>query len=168
MKQLRKVDLTFDRLSLSDFDKEQGWFPTHKLLLGLDEVLDHVKNDLPEGDWQRIDYSSSQPLPALRGDLFQLTFCVETILSHLLGVIPEDEKIQVKVSSSDDHLVVEFSGVYPEIQDTQPSRALAAAALGENVIDRFMANHDGTYLKERDGNRKIFRLTVPVVQGESP
>lgn len=168
MKQLRKVDLTFDRLSLYDYDEEQGWFPTQKLLLGFDEVWGQVKNDLPESDWHRIAYAPAQPLPTLWGDLFQLIFCVETILSHLLGVIPEDEKILVKVSSSDDWTVMEFSGVYPEIRDSQTSRALVAAALGENVIKRFMAKHQGEYFTERKGNRMIFRLTVPAAKGEQP
>jgi PAS domain S-box-containing protein len=160
IKQLHKVDLTFDRLSLYDYDEQEGWFPTHKLLLSLKEVLRNVEEDLPESDLERILYHSPRPLPTLRGDLFQLTFCVETILTHLLGVIPEDERVQVEVSSHDNRIVMEFSAVYPEIQESQLSRALTAIALGENIIHRFMANNGGEYQKERDGSRMIFRLAL--------
>ena len=168
IKQLRKVDLTFDRLSLYDYDEKEGWFPTHKLLLSLDEVLRQVKNDLPESEWERIADASPRPLPSLQGDLFQLIFCVETILSHLLGVIPEDEKVQLQVSSPDGRIVMEFSGICPEIQDSQLSRALAAIALGKNIIRRFMKNHGGEYQEKKDGCRTIFTLNLPAAEGEQP
>ncbi|MFA4902729.1 MAG: PAS domain-containing protein [Desulfobaccales bacterium] len=166
IKQLRKVDLTFDRLSLYDYNEKEGWFPTHKLRLSLDEVLNHVRNDLPESEWERIVDSSPRPLPTLDGDLFQLTFCMETILSYLLGVIPEDEKVQVKVSSQNGRVVMEFSGVCPEIQDSRLSRALAAIALGENILHRFMKNHEGEYQEKRHGSRTIFTFNLPAAEGE--
>ena len=165
IKQLRKVDLTFDRLSLYDYDEEKSWFPVHELELGLEEVLLNVRDDLPEGDWQRI-VKPSRPLPTLRGDLFQLTFCVETILAHLLQVIPEDDKVEIRVESDGERIVMEFSGVCPEIQDSQLNRALAAIATGENLIDRFMKNHDGEYQKRKDGNRMFFCLNLPAAKGD--
>jgi PAS domain-containing protein len=169
IRQLRKVDLTFDRLSLYDYDEKRGWFPAHKLELGFEEVLQKVRDDLPECDWERIVDSSPPPLPILRADLFQLTFCVETILAHLLQVIPEDDKVQMKVSSPGERIIMEFSGNClenvrdDEAKDSPLNRALAAIATGENLIDRFMREHDGEYQKRREGSRTVFCLIFPAV-----
>ena len=145
--------------------RRKSWFPAHKLELGLETVLQNVKDDFPDDDWQRIVDANPRPLPNLEENLFQLTFCVETILAHLLQVIPEDDKVQMQVSSSGERIDLEFSGECPEIQDTSLNQALAAVAMGEGIIERFLKNHDGTYEKSRDGNRSVFRLSLPAVQG---
>ncbi|MEJ2673530.1 MAG: hypothetical protein P8168_15330, partial [Deltaproteobacteria bacterium] len=84
----------------------------------------------------------------------------------LLAVIPENEKIDLQVSSQNGRLVMKFSGICPEVKGSELSRALVALAMGEKIIRRFMQNHDGDYQEKLDGNRTIFILDLPAVEGE--
>jgi PAS domain S-box-containing protein len=167
-KQLHKVELTCDRLSLCDDDRA-GWVPYHEVLLDGSEIVEKVLTLLPESEREKIDVEYHEPLSPLRGDLFQLTFCLETILSYLFRVIPEDARIRLRAFQKDDRLNLEVAGSFPDPQEIGDYRTWAAMALGEEAIRAIMANHRGTYSDpERQGEKMVFRFAIPVAEGESP
>lgn len=168
IRQLHKVRLTYDRLSL--YDKEKETLPYDELLFDIPELLDNVLSNFPKTEAKKIDRHVEEGMPYLRGDLFQLSFCLESILSYLLRFAPEDEKIELRVSQIPDWLRIEIRGFFPGVpgekfeetaSKTLLSRTLTEMALGEEIIKKFVSNHKGIFHEpERDGEIIKFRIDL--------
>jgi PAS domain S-box-containing protein len=168
IRQLHKVRLTYDRLSL--YDKEKETLPYDELLFDIPELLDSVLSNFPKTEAKKIDRHVEEGMPYLRGDLFQLSFCLESILSYLLRFAPEDEKIELRVSQIPDWLRIEICGFFPGLpggkfeetaNKTLVSRTLTEMALGEEIIKKFVSNHKGIFHEpEREGKIMKFRIDL--------
>jgi len=172
IRQLRKVQLTYDRLAL--YDKEKEVVPYNELLLDIPEVLNNVMADFPKTEMEKIDIEMEERMPYLRGDVFQLSFCLETILSYLLRFVPEDEKVRFRISHVPDWVIIEITGFFPGLPNEKfeeiakkslVSRTLTEMALGEKIITTFIANHKGKFHEpEREGEIIKFRIDLPTLK----
>ena len=70
VRQLLKVELTYDRLVLYE-RKSELKHADARVLLTLDEVVDGVVRQLPQSEMERVDWRRSAPSPPLRGDVFR-------------------------------------------------------------------------------------------------
>lgn len=154
--QLRSVGLTYDRLLLAQTTGAS--VPYREVLLDWAEVLEAVRRDLPKTDLAKIEVVSPANLPPVRGDLYQLRFCLVTILSHLLRYAPQDRRIRLTFSSQNGDVTAHIEGVLPELTEerTEPSSARTALArtlvelsLGAAIIRQFLANQRGTFKEAR-------------------
>ncbi|MFX1554585.1 MAG: PAS domain S-box protein [Promethearchaeota archaeon] len=167
-RQLRKVQLTYDRLALYDDKKEM--VPYSELLLDMPEILDSALESFPKTEVKKIDIQIEEASAYLRGDLFQLSFCLQTILSYLLRFASEDKRIRLRVSQIPDWLRIEINGFFPGLPDekfeetankTLMSRTLTEMALGKGIIKKFVSNHKGIFHEpEREGKIMKFRIDL--------
>ena len=169
-RQLRKVELTYDRLAL--YDERKGLVRYNPVLLTVSEVLAMVRNDLPSMEQKKIVFQCDADLPALRGDLFQLSFCIESILSYLLASLPEEESILMRAFQDDGWVSLRITGCTPPrpgsgghevLQSRALAKTLVNMALGEDAIRRFVEEHGGRYHEPTEqGKRVEFRIDLPV------
>ena len=175
LEQLSKVEMTYGRLAL--YNKQESILPYREVLLSISEVVDHVLSEFPESERNRIAKKPQEKLPYLRGDLFQLTFCFEAILSFLLRYLPLDEKIDLGVLSKEGWIIMNISGFLPSRADQGPeefarqeaiSKSIMQMALGEEVIKRFVDNHKGKFYRYAgEGSQGVFEIHLPVARGEA-
>jgi hypothetical protein len=85
--QLRKVSLPYNRLALSN--PKEGLLQAHKFSsLDIYEVIERVLEHLTETDRNEVRVKHSlSPFIRIQADMFQLTFCFESILSYLLRFV---------------------------------------------------------------------------------
>ncbi len=170
LRQLRRLELTFDRMAL--YDQARSAVPYTEMLLEIQEVVRQVHDDFPEAELKKIEIAMAEGLPYLRGDLFQLTFCMETVLAHLLRFVPENEKITLVISHDDHRILIEVKGFSPDPSIVGQksgslrglvSRSRAEMALGESTIRSFIDNHRGSFEAHRiDAERVAFRIGLPI------
>jgi len=169
-RQLRKVELSFDRLAL--YDKKEGIIPYEEFLINISEVLDRVIDQFPKAEAKKVVIDKDKSIPYLRGDIFQLSFCLKTILSYLFRFLPEEERILLRVSAAPEQLILDISGFFPGPSDvkssdiameSQISQTLTEMALGEEILQTFIGNHKGYYKSSREGQKINFRIHLPSV-----
>jgi len=147
--------------------------PYNEVVLSLAEVLAAIKRDLCEGDLNSIEFECPEALPPVRGDLFQLWFCLITVLSYLLRFVPEERRIRVAVAARNGQLRTEIHGFLPKPAADQAASGerLAVAkvetdvALAREVIEKFIANHHGRFEMLRDSDAEVrFIMELPAVR----
>jgi len=166
--QLFKVELTYNRLAF--YDQEEGLIPCHQYLMDVSEAIDHVFGKLPLIEKEKIDKVISADLPPIQGDIFQLGFCIESILACLLRTIPQDEKVQLRVGQEAGHIAIRLRGYLPVPTEKLEagsldylSRVSADLALGDKIIENFVRNHNGHYYKNRERKQRIeFGIDLPI------
>ncbi|WP_187149325.1 PAS domain S-box protein [Desulforapulum autotrophicum] len=161
LKQLRKLTLTYDRLVL--YDKKEGLVPYQPLLADIEEILELLPGEFPDSEWQKVLVTKEPDLPLLRVDIFQLTFCLETIISYLLRAASQESQVTISVGYHDGTITIKLRGIVPELPSTaaeigtqasaQLTETISDMALGDAVIRTFIENHEGaTYKRERQGD----------------
>jgi PAS domain S-box-containing protein len=167
IQQLKKVELTFDRLAL--YDPNAGLIPYNEMLLSISEIIQQILDAFPKNERRKITQECEDGLPLIRGDLYQLTFCVRTILSYLLRFVPQEGSIPLRVTRNGGWITIRIAGFMPrrdtialECEEGESlSRALADIALGENIIRGFVANQKGLYHDPvRKGEQMEFRIDL--------
>jgi K+-sensing histidine kinase KdpD len=168
LRQLRKLTLTYDRLAL--YDKQEGLVPYNPILFDISDLLEMVRHEFPSMDWERILLECDRDIPLVRGDMFQIIFCLESILSFLLRCAGEEQRIHVAAGFTDDKVFIKIRGNVPELPaeatgtETKPtarlSETLADMALGEKVIDTFINNQGGRYHSFRNGTEMEFSIEL--------
>jgi PAS domain S-box-containing protein len=175
IQQLKKVELTFDRLAL--YDPKAGLIPYNEMLLSVSEIIRLVLDGFPISERSKIRQECEEDLPPIRGDLYQLTFCVRTILSYLLRFVPQEGSIQLRVSRSAVWVAIRIIGFMPRMDTNEVtyaqcqslSGALADIALGENIIRGFVAKQKGLYHKPlRNGEQIEFRIDLRAARTAQP
>jgi len=172
IRQLRKIELTYNRLSLYDKRRiSEPAFPYNEVLCDIREIWNIVAEDLPQNELERIETNMRGDDQLLYGDLFQLSFCFETILSYLIRFLPENEKIHVHVATKQNTLETSISGTFPGLEpesDTYECRGkiaktLVEMALGEEILVNFIEKHKGTFSGAKwTGDRIEFLITIPL------
>lgn len=173
LRQLKKLEITYNRLAL--YAAEQEALPFNPTLFDIAEVIDAVKTNLPSGEQCRITWKYGKGQGLIQGDIFQLRFCLETILAYLLRFTTSDYKIDLVISRDPDHCVTEITGwaPRPDFPLGDAARLLkpdacaeADLALGRRLIDRIVARHQGTFTVTGQGSgMKNFRLALKVWEG---
>lgn len=173
-RQLKKIEITYNRLAL--YDRAQGVLPYNEVLFSMSEIAESIKSTFPLPEAEKIVFQFSRPLPYLRGDLFQLSFCVESILSYFLRHLPPEETIRVNVASAEEWVITQIRGFFPGPAAEHPHAAmpagvantLAQMALSRRVIEQFVSNHNGTvHHRHGRGYEQIFDIRLPADQGEA-
>jgi PAS domain S-box-containing protein len=175
LRQLKKIEITYDRLAL--YDHARGVLPFNPVLCRMSEIVSYIRSAFPASETDKIEFHLDESLPYLKGDLFQLNFCFESILSYLLRHIPPKKCIRFDVSVVNDAVVIQIIGLLPNPKDEarlpgQPSpvvsETLARMALGSDVIERFIENHGGSMVRRMsDGYEQVFDITLPAHREEA-
>ncbi len=173
LQQLRKIELTFNRLAMYDQSKtEVPDVPYNEMLFDFDEIRDYLEGAFPTSEMERIRWSVSGDSHYLRGDPFLITFCFETILSYLLRFLPDEKCVEMEAVFGNDGLQVSIKGYFPgtpgESGDRSASLTMAQTlmdmALGEKIVESFIQMSGGLYTPHRVQNSHIkfqFMLKTP-------
>ncbi|MGA2403794.1 MAG: PAS domain S-box protein, partial [Syntrophobacteraceae bacterium] len=172
IRQLRKLELTFDRMAL--YDKDKSAVQYNEMRFDIQEVIRGVWDDFPKAELNKIETQLEEGLPYVRGDLFQLTFCIETILAYLLRFVPEDRKITLSMSRSEHGIGIAISGFSHDPSSVVGedntlrrlvSRSRTEMALGEKTIRSFIDNHKGKFdVVQVDSESVTFRIELPAAR----
>jgi PAS domain S-box-containing protein len=168
-RQLKKVQLTFDRLSL--FEREGTTMPFNPVLISVPYIVDGIISELPEDDRSHVNLLYATDLPSIRGDVFQLSFCLTSTLSYLLQCAPQNEKVSINVHSDDRYVKITVRGKAPNIDapelphqahENWLAHALFEVAIGADTLRRFTKQHGGTFEgPRRDGQEEEYIFVLP-------
>lgn len=174
LRQLRKMDLTFNRLAMYDkSNTESPGFPYDEMLIEFEEVWSNLESTFPKTEMERVRLTTSGEPCYLRGDTFYITFCFETIFSYLLRYVPDDDVLQTDLVYGAENLHVRINGYFPpkpvEKDRASESRAISKTlmdmALGEGILRSFIAKCGGTYYPRRITDHRIeFTFELPIVK----
>jgi PAS domain S-box-containing protein len=160
IRQLKKVELTFDRLAFLGYEEPTGLIPYIAMSLDAQEIIRRLKEDLPRTELERINFQVQENLPLFQGSLAQLAFCLETMISYLLRFLPENKKVKVAFSRRKHHLVVDVRGVFPEESLKGPSGVMDIA-LGTNIMRQFIeADHKGRFCHRFDQKKQVLHFSI--------
>ncbi len=171
---LAKVRLTFDRASL--FEREGTSMPFNPVPIGVPYILNGVIEEMPAEDGSHLDLMIEDDLPPIRGDVFQLSFCFGSVLSHLLQFVPEEGKVRVRACRNNGNVEVKIQGKAPKTQVAELGRygdasevahALFELAVGGDTLNGFMKKHGGRFEgPHTQGDEQEFAFVVPATSHE--
>lgn len=172
LKQLNKVDLTYDHLLFYErvHEREGTIAPTEKSVFEVPLLLKKIMQEMPDSESAQIVLTAEPDVPMVRADLFQLWFCVESVLAYLLRFVAESGKISVTISARRGVITVAIRGHAPPVTggaitdyDRSVIHAITEMALGEEVIQNFIENnHSGAFRKRpADGNLMEYVMELP-------
>ncbi|MGD9159247.1 MAG: GAF domain-containing protein, partial [Desulfobacteraceae bacterium] len=183
LRHLKKVDLTYDRLMMfeQNLEREKNVFPYNESLLDIPKVIRELITDLPLIETNIIEVKiyeqETTKMTWVRGDLFQISFCIESILSYFLRMATEEDKIKIFVQADNDNVIIQIRGLAPKIssdanQDYHNTKlagkTLVDLALGFDIIEKFIKNAEGQMFEQkRVGNELEIKFSIPAVQGVS-
>jgi signal transduction histidine kinase len=170
VKQLNKVDLSYDRLLF--YERHKTIAPLERSVFEIPVLLAKIKQEMPDAESAQIEVMTRPDVPLVRADLFQIWFCVESLLAYLVRFVPEGGKISVDISAQSEGVALIISGYAPRvtggaIKDYAKTRwaihAITEMALGEEMIRSFIErNHAGTFRKRRhDGDLMEYSIELP-------
>jgi PAS domain S-box-containing protein len=174
VKQLNKVDLTYDRLLM--YERHRSIAPLEKCLFEITALLADILRGMPDSDASRIEITAAQEIPRLRGDVYQLGFCFESLLAYLLRFLPDGEKVTAGIESRDGAVAVTIRGYAPRITggaliDFARTRwaihAITETALGEEMIRGFIEKNHGGRLRKQRGSDGRMEFVVELPAGEA-
>jgi PAS domain-containing protein len=165
LRQLAKLQITFDRLALwrPDLDADNVRINLHKLA---EEALD----DLPEPERSKIRTAIRPSDLSVCGDPYQLKNAIQSVLSYLLRFCPEQPGVEVTAEQEDGHVAIRIRGPVPDSSSAQAANAgpLETIALGESVVRRVVERMHGSYSRTNDGGWAEFKLVLTAAtKGES-
>jgi signal transduction histidine kinase len=171
-KQLHKVDLTFERLLF--YERHKSIAPAERSLFDIPVLLEQIRQEMPDLEASRIEVTTGADVPSVSGDIFQIWFCLESLLAYLLRFVTEEGKVSVNISSTDGQVVTVIRGRAPRVTGGTITayakarwaiRAITEMALGERMIRSFIErNHAGEFRK-RSGHGDLveYVLALPGV-----
>jgi PAS domain S-box-containing protein len=169
--QLKKVDMTYERLAL--YSQETANTTCMGLLLNAGDLLKRTASEFPDGllSVQGTDGENFY----VRGDPYEIDFAVESMISYLQRFLPADERILVRLTSVGQRLLIEIQGPHPpeprcgdgeRSDDVVPEavcRAIHEMSLGAEIIGKLMQRHGGEFRQEAlPENRVRFQLVFPL------
>jgi PAS domain S-box-containing protein len=178
LRHLKKVDLTFDRLILfeQNVERDKNIFPYNESLLSIPKVIDELIAGFPLIETDMIDFKPNRTgLPRVRGDLYQISFCIESILSYFLRMATKKDKIIIHVYSDDNKVIIQIRGLAPKIssddnqnyRDTKlAGKTLVDLALGADIIGKFIKNAGGQIFEPKRLEKELeIMFSLPAAHG---
>jgi PAS domain S-box-containing protein len=168
IKQLNKVDLTFDRLLF--YEREKGIAPASRSLFDVAVVIEKIRQEMPVSEAAEIEVTTDPNTPPVSGDIFQIWFCLESLLAYFVRFITEEEKVSVNISSGGGQVITIVRGHAPQVSAGTISRyaderwairAITEMALGEQMIRSFVEQNHGVFDKRRDGDLMEYVVALP-------
>jgi PAS domain S-box-containing protein len=169
--QLRKLEITYDRLALS-VDCGAVIEATRLQPIDLGVELKRAKEELPEMEQRIISYDDPGELPYIPADPGQISFMFSTILSYLVRLCAGDENcIRISAGRTGNAISVAFSSSAPLPletggRDSELCRARFELALGEPTIRRFAENNQAIYERTSDTSGLVIRLEFRMLRLE--
>jgi PAS domain S-box-containing protein len=171
VKQLHKVDLSYDRLLF--YEHYKAIAPVQKSVFEMQFLVEKIEQDMPDCEVEQIEVITQPGVPPVRADLFQLWFCVESVLAYLLRFVPASGKISLNISTRKGNVVLAALGRVPRVtggaitnyaETRWAIRAITEMALGEEMIKTFVeTNHSGRFYKRHhDGDLMEYVIELPV------
>jgi PAS domain S-box-containing protein len=150
--QLQRVDLAYDEIQLRAINDSSSLYRPVRLCLN--HFLADVIHDLPESLERRIKSSLPPDQIYITGDLYQLTFVIQTMTLHLLRLSPPKQNVTITVEATEQTVETrgeaQFSGdptEYLSKQDLTSAKALVDISLRRPILEQFLKNHGGLYDK---------------------
>ena len=170
VQQLQKVELSFDRLLF--YERHETVFPSEKVLFDIPPLLEHLKQAMPASEAAKVQVTAAPGIPPVRGNLYQISFCIESLLAFFLRFVPEEGEVKVSVSAHGADVEIAIAGYAPQITGGAVKdyaevgwaiRAITELAVGEEMMKSFIEkNHDGTFRKEaQEGGCVEYVITLP-------
>lgn len=157
LKQLTKLDLTFTRLML--YEREGRSIPYNERPWDLPRIVESVLERLPTQEAAAVTLQVEGEPPPILGDYFQLTFCVESVLSYLSRLLPQNERISLSIYSTAKSVALTLSaslleslagtGGEAKEGDGWLGRSLGEMALGLEAIRAMMERNRGRCFEPR-------------------
>ncbi|WP_315703051.1 MULTISPECIES: PAS domain S-box protein [unclassified Bradyrhizobium] len=168
VKQLHKVDLTFERMLF--YERQASIIPAKPSLFDIPILVQDILQEMPETS--RIEVTPGTNLPSVSGDVFQIGFCLESILAYFERFVSEDGKITVDISYRDGQVVTVVRGCAPQVtggtitkytEERWAIGAITEMALGERMIRSFIEqNHAGEFKTRRgEGGLAEYIVALP-------
>jgi hypothetical protein len=160
--QLKKLEITYDRLALSlDCKAILDASRIQKVDLGVE--IKRVLYDLPKEERELIDLCEITELPYVSADPLQISFMFSSILSYLSRLCGGRRScVRISLQSAEAIRVVFHAAVgsspSSSAADPQLERARFELALGEPTIREFAANNAATY--ERQVNHDAIDIGI--------
>jgi PAS domain S-box-containing protein len=172
--QLQKVELILDRMML--YERGESDDVRHDVLMQVDGLIQSVLLELPESERACISAELSDSGANVRGDAYELRYCLQTVLSYLLRLVPVDGRIELEVGSVDGIVNIGISGpASREVPNTDYSEAarrgqlMTEIALGRRTLETLVKRNHGHFEgdEQEAGERVQFRLSFPVATREA-
>lgn len=170
VKQLRKVDLSFDRLLF--YERHRSIAPVERIVFEIPAVVDRLREELPDSEAAQLEVVVADGVPPVRGDLAQIWFCLESLVAYLLRFVPADGVVRVQVAPCDGRVEIRIAGRAPHVTGgvavrytvtRWAIRAITELALGEQMIRGFIVDQNGGSFHKVHGedDRLEFTITLP-------
>lgn len=169
--QLKKVDITYERLAL--YSQDAADHTCRQLLLNARDLLKRTVDGFPDGllSVEGLDGDDFY----VRGDPYEIGFAVDSTISYLQRFLPADERISVRLETAGEALLIEIQGPVPpeppadggeQFANAAPEavcQALHEMTLGATIIGGLMQKHGGSFRQEALPDDTVrFRLDFPL------
>jgi len=167
VQQLHRADLSYDRLLFYERHK----IPYHEGVFDIPFVVKGITAGIPESEVGLVDIRYGKHLRPVSGDLYQISFCIESILSYLLRFASTKSRIRLEVAAHNRDVLITIKGYAPRFTGGQIAeytqtrwavRAITEIALAQETMKRFIeVNNKGVFYEPVwDGEQVIFRFEL--------
>jgi hypothetical protein len=175
IQQLQKAELTLDRLMLTEPGGANE--VRHEVSISIDDLVESIKLDMPAAEREAVVIDCGAGGAYVRGDAYELRYCLQTVLSYLLRNAAEVDRIVLKVrrAGNDVEIVARGrAGVHGVAADLDAAcrsgQVRAEMSLGSETLARLARRNRGQYaaVVSPNDNRVSFSFTFPVDLGLAP
>lgn len=177
IRQMRKVQLTYDRLAFYQSRKKAA--PENVILLDARRLTDDILSEFPqsEADQVSIDWQATQVL--LKVDPAQVSFSLQTTLSYLLRFLPQNETLKVHAENREVKgrpvLCIVIDSVAPPASepgsrkaDIYLARVRNDLSFGLQSVTQLVRGNGGVFRRfDEEEGRQRFEFEFPVVREEA-
>ena len=167
---MSRIELTYDRIFAAYGSSESPH--EQKTRINLDQLIDYVLQELPEGDRETVRHTTTAERPLwVLGNSYQLLFALESMIAYLLRSRVSAAAITLDVNGSGKkHIEIVLTG---SVLSAEPNGALEELveatrreiALGERVIKKIAAEYAGKLLRQRlAGNQEKLSLQLKLAR----
>jgi PAS domain S-box-containing protein len=175
IQQLQKAELTLDRLMLTEPGGANE--VRHEVPISIDDLVEGIKLDMPAADREAVVIDGGAEGAYVRGDAYELRYCLQTVLSYLLRNAAEVDRIVLNVrrAGNEVELVARgragARGVAADLDAAcRSGQVRAEMSLGSETLARLARRNRGQYTAAVSPNedRVSFSFTFPVDPGVAP
>lgn len=171
IQQLQKAELTLDRLLL--VERGDGVEIRHEVLISVNDLVDSIMQDMPERERDVVTATTLAPDDAhLRADAYEMRYCLQTVLSYLLRLAAEDDRIELDATRDGDGVAFALRGRAADVEsvsdiesECRAAQVRAEISLGKETLIKIAGRNRGTFAEiiAPGGQQVTFRFAFPVV-----
>ena len=170
IRQLQKAELTLDRVMLMERGDDRD--DHHAVPIGLRAVVDLLLEDLPAREGAALDIDIGAEALYIRVDIYELRYCLLTVLSYLLRYAAEADRIKLRVRRFEAEALIEIEGRGDALPSTIPLEAAwrgqlrRQIGLGSDTLARLAVRNGGRFSHStaQPGNLALFDFGFPLVE----